>query len=112
MKCHGCRDVCPVCFYDQCELENPDWVTPGKIPPEFPVFHLIRAYHVADNCINCGECEATCPVGIPLRSIHQFVWRQSPEKIFEFIPGLDEEIKEKLIKQVKEQPVTGRGVRR
>jgi ferredoxin len=112
IKCYGCRDVCPVCFCDQCELEDPGWVTPGRIPPEFPVFHLIRAYHVADKCINCGECETTCPVGIPLRSIQQLVWRQPPEKIFEFIPGLDEEIKEKLIKQVKEQPVTGRGVRR
>ena len=112
IKCYGCRDVCPVCICDQCELENPDWVTPGKVPPEFPVFHLIRAYHTADSCINCGECEATCPVAIPLRSIQQFVRRQPPEKIFEFVPGLDEETKKRLIKQVKEQPITRRVVRR
>ncbi len=112
IKCYGCRDVCPVCICDQCELENPDWITPGKIPPEFPVFHLIRAYHVADSCINCGECEATCPVAIPLRSIQQLVRRQPPEKIFEFIPGLDQETKERLIRRVKEQPILKRVVRR
>ena len=112
IKCYGCRDVCPVCVCDECELEEPEWITPGKIPPEFPLFHLIRAYHVADSCINCGECEATCPVGIPLRTIQQLIWRQPPETIFELVPGLDRETKERLIKRAKERPVAKRGVRR
>ena len=112
IKCYGCRNVCPVCVCDECELEDPEWITPGKIPPEVPLFHLIRAYHVADSCINCGECEATCPMGIPLRTIQHLVWRQPPEKIFEAIPGLSAEKREKLIESAKRRPVVKRGVKR
>jgi len=112
MKCYGCRDVCPVCICDECELEDAQWITPGKIPPDAPLFHLIRAYHVADSCINCGECEATCPVGIPLRTIQQLVWRQPAEKVFELVPGLDAKTKERLIKSAKKRPVSKRGVRK
>lgn len=112
IKCYGCRDACPVCICDECELENPAWVTPGKIPPDFPIFHLIRAYHIADTCINCGECEAVCPAAIPLRAVQQLVRQQPPEKIFEFITGVDEETKERLIEQTRRQPIARRGVRR
>jgi ferredoxin len=112
IKCYGCRDVCPVCICDECELEDPEWITPGRIPPEFPLFHVIRAYHVADSCINCGECEATCPMNIPLRTIQQLIWRQPPERVFEFVPGLDSGVKERLIEQAKERPIAKRGVRR
>lgn len=112
IKCYGCRDSCPLCICSECELENPEWVTLGKIPPEFPVFHLIRAYHIANSCVNCGECEATCPSAIPLRTIQQLIQRQPPEKIFELLPGLDEVKREKLIKQVKEHPIPGREVKR
>ena len=111
IKCYGCRDVCPVCVCDECELIAPEWITPGKIPPEFPLFHLIRAYHVADSCVNCVECEATCPVSIPLRSLQQLIWRQPPETVFESVPGLDAEEKEKLIRQTRERPIAQRGVR-
>ena len=111
IKCYGCRDVCPICICDECELENPEWISPGEIPPNFPLFHLIRAYHVADYCIGCGECEATCPMSIPLRTIQSLIYRQPPEMIFEYIPGLDVPMKEKLIKQAKESPVNKRGVR-
>ena len=110
IKCYGCHDVCPVCVCDECELLDPEWIAPGKIPPDFPLFHLIRAYHVADTCINCGECEATCPMNIPLRTIQQLVWRQPPETIFESVPGLDAETRERLIRQTKEHPVAQRGV--
>ena len=111
IKCYGCRDVCPVCICDECELESPEWISPGEIPPNFPLFHLIRAYHVADYCIGCGECEATCPMGIPLRTIQSLIHRQPPEVIFEYVPGLDAPMKEKLIKQAKENPINKRGVK-
>ena len=111
IKCYGCRDVCPICICDECELEDPEWISPGKIPPQFPLFHLIRAYHVADYCIGCGECEATCPMGIPLRTIQSLVHHQPPGVIFEYIPGLDSPTKQRLIRQAKENPISKRGVR-
>jgi len=101
IKCFGCRDVCPVWIYDKTELEDPEWIRPGELPPPVPLFHIIRAYRIGDKCINCGMCEETCPVGIPLRTIHQLMRRQPPESIFEIIPGLEPALKDKLIQHVK-----------
>jgi len=112
IKCYGCRDVCPLCICDDCELEQPEWVIPGQIPPHVPLFHLIRAYHLAESCVGCGECEATCPMNIPLRTIQNWVRRQDPEILFEFVPGLEPQMKEKLIESLKNRPISERGFRR
>lgn len=105
IKCFGCRDVCPVWIYDGAELEDAEWIKPGAIPPAVPLFQIIRAYRIADLCVNCGMCEEACPMDIPLRTIHQLMWRQAPESVFEIIPGLDLETKERLIQRVKEKPM-------
>jgi len=104
IKCFGCRDVCPVWIYDGAELEDAAWIKPGEIPPAVPLFQIIRAYRVADLCVNCGMCEEACPMHIPLRAIHQLMRRQPPESVFEIIPGLDAETKKKLVQAVRKQP--------
>jgi ferredoxin len=110
IKCYGCREVCPLCICDYCEMEDPQWVAPGLVPPDYPLFHLIRAYHLADICIGCGACEATCPAGIPLLTMMHLA-RLDGEKIFDYVPGLDEQFKNKLIDQLKQHPIAERGVR-
>jgi len=104
IKCFGCRDACPVWVYDRSELEDPEWITPGEIPPAFPLFQIIRAYRIADLCVNCGMCEEACPMDIPLHAIHQLMWRQPPESVFEIIPGLDTGMKRKLMQAVHKPP--------
>ena len=71
LKCYGCRDICPVCFCKECSLEHGDLVETGGVPPEVPLFHLIRAVHMAGRCIDCGLCEDACPVDIPLRLLYR-----------------------------------------
>lgn len=86
IKCYGCRNICPVCFCPDCSLENPDLVEPGTLPPEVPIFHLVRAVHMAGRCIDCGLCEDACPADIPLR----FLYRQMNEiveQVFDYTPG-------------------------
>lgn len=71
MACFGCRDVCPLCFCRECTLENQALVAP-IIPPDI-TFHLIRAVHLADKCVDCGLCEKVCPAGLPLRLLYREV---------------------------------------
>jgi ferredoxin len=73
IKCYGCRNICPVCFCKECSLEHRELIGTGALPPEAPVFHLVRAVHMAGRCIDCGLCEDACPVDIPLRSLYRKV---------------------------------------
>lgn len=71
VKCYGCRDICPMCFCKECSLECEDLITKGDLPVDIPVFHLTRAMHMADRCIDCGLCEEACPADIPLRLLYK-----------------------------------------
>lgn len=86
VKCYGCRNVCPVCFCPECSLENPDLVDPGSLPPEVPIFHLVRATHMAGRCVDCGLCEDACPAEIPLRLLYRQM-NQIVGDVFGYSPG-------------------------
>ncbi len=73
IKCYGCRNICPVCFCKECSLEHGELISTGDLPPEIPIFHLVRAVHMAGRCIDCGLCEDACPVDIPLRLLYKKV---------------------------------------
>jgi ferredoxin len=73
IKCYGCRNICPICFCQECSLEHKELVGAGVLPPELPIFHLVRAVHMAGRCIDCGLCEDACPVDIPLRLLYRKV---------------------------------------
>ena len=61
IKCYTCIEVCPALYGN---IKPYTTAFPGMVPPEF-VFHLLRYAHVADSCINCGQCEELCPMDIP-----------------------------------------------
>jgi ferredoxin len=86
IKCYGCRDICPVCFCKECSLEHKELVGPGAVPPEIPIFHLVRAVHMAGRCIDCGLCEDTCPVDIPLRLLYRKV-NEIVVQVFDYETG-------------------------
>ena len=64
IKCYSCILACPICYCVDCTTKNPAYVTPGQLPPNF-MFHLIRFAHIADSCVNCGQCQELCPAEIP-----------------------------------------------
>ncbi|HMK51997.1 MAG TPA: 4Fe-4S binding protein [Thermodesulfobacteriota bacterium] len=92
IKCYGCRNICPACFCPTCTLEDANLIKPGGMPPEIPIFHLHKAYHMADRCIDCGLCEEACPMGIPVRRLYRKV-KKSVKDLFGYVPGEKEDEK-------------------
>jgi ferredoxin len=91
IKCYGCRNICPVCFCQECSLEHKELVGTGTLPPEVPVFHLVRAVHMAGRCIDCGLCEDACPVDIPLRLLYRKV-NEIIVNVFDYETGSSAEL--------------------
>lgn len=73
LRCYACRNVCTVCTCRECVFDQmkPMWVSKRNNLSENTAFHLIRAFHVAGRCVDCGECDRICPVDIPLRKLNQ-----------------------------------------
>lgn len=68
VRCHACRQVCPMCFCDRClaDKSQPAWIETSAHPRGNLAWHVARAMHLAGRCVDCGECERVCPAGIPL----------------------------------------------
>jgi formate dehydrogenase subunit beta len=103
VKCYGCRNICPVCFCEVCTLEADDVVPTGVIPPEFPMFHLVRAVHMIGRCADCGLCEETCPASIPLRSLYKKI-NDIIDAHYQFRPGTDVKERSPLHKAAEPPP--------
>lgn len=74
IRCNACRNVCPACTCEKCVFDNPKSGIENKAPAssfEEQNFHLIRAFHVAGRCTDCGECSRVCPQNIPLHLINR-----------------------------------------
>jgi len=103
IKCYGCVEICPVQLPGpQGSLDLDNWVEKGQVPPAYPLFHMIRAYQVWDTCVLCGDCEQTCPACIPLKTLQDIVRHFSPEKVFDLVPGLQNDAQNAIIDVVKE----------
>ena len=69
LRCYACRNACPLCYCPTCFVDEsrPQWVGKGNDPEDIRTFHLLRAFHGAGRCTDCGACERACPVGIDMR---------------------------------------------
>ena len=69
IRCNACRNVCPACSCRKCVFDSTKFDSAQKANAdsfEEKMFHIIRAFHVAGRCTDCGECSRVCPQGIPL----------------------------------------------
>ena len=74
IRCNACRNVCPACTCEKCVFDNPDSGVENKAAVdsfEENMFHIIRAFHVAGRCTDCGECSRVCPQNIPLHLLNR-----------------------------------------
>nr|WP_245735245.1 4Fe-4S dicluster domain-containing protein [Thermodesulforhabdus norvegica] len=101
IRCYGCVEVCPVYLDPPEELSFDKWIARAHVPPEYPDFHLLRAYHVYETCVLCGECEITCPVGIPLKTLQDLTQYFTPGEVFDLIPGAGEDVRRVILEFVQ-----------
>ncbi len=74
IRCNACRNVCPACSCIKCVFDNPASGIAAKANDdefEEQLFHVIRAFHVAGRCTDCGECSRVCPQNIPLHLLNR-----------------------------------------
>ena len=74
IRCNACRNVCPACSCEKCVFDNPASGVQNKAAAntfEEKLFHVIRAFHVASRCTDCGECSRVCPQSIPLHLLNR-----------------------------------------
>ena len=93
IRCNACRDVCPACTCEKCVFNNPNSGLENKAPAdsfEEKLFHIIRAFHVAGRCTDCGECSRVCPQNIPLHLLNRKFIRDINEFYGEYQAGEEE----------------------
>jgi formate dehydrogenase (coenzyme F420) beta subunit len=85
ISCRSCIEACPICNCVECFTKEGFVVPKNELPPD-PMFHLTRLMHVAPSCVNCGQCQDSCPMEIPLATITHMV-QSSVEKTLGCVPG-------------------------
>ena len=93
IKCYGCRDACPLCHCKRCVLERdvPETVERGVIPPP-ATFGMIRLFHVACYCVNCGQCEDVCSADIPISELAHYLSKNATE-LFDYESGANMDVR-------------------
>ena len=100
IRCNACRNVCPACTCEKCVFDNNKLYTSQKVAEtnfEESLFHIIRAWHVAGRCTDCGECSRVCPQGIPLYLLNRKYIKDINEIYGEYQAGSDMETKPPML---------------
>jgi formate dehydrogenase subunit beta len=80
--CNMCIRGCPVCYCVDCILMKK---RKEKIINK-ETYQLTRIAHVADRCVECGNCDNNCPQNLPLSLYFQSLNEAFKEK-FGYTPG-------------------------
>ena len=92
IRCNACRNVCPACTCEKCVFDNPNSGVENKAAAnsfEEKMFHIIRAFHVAGRCTDCGECSRVCPQHIPLHLLNRKFIKDIDEFYGEYQAGAE-----------------------
>ncbi len=100
IRCNACRNVCPACTCEKCVFDNNAMYTTQKVAEtsfEESLFHIVRAWHVAGRCTDCGECSRVCPESIPLHLLNRKYAKDINELYGPYLAGSDMETKPPML---------------
>ena len=105
IRCYACRNACPVCYCEECcvDSSSPQWFGKSVECSDTQVFHLMRCYHVAGRCVDCGACVHACPMAVDLRFLNKKVEKDVRE-MFSFEAGTDPEASPPLTTHQPDDP--------
>ncbi len=109
IRCNACRNICPACTCEKCVFDNNNLYTSQKVAQtnfEENLFHIIRAWHVAGRCTDCGECSRVCPQNIPLYLLNRKFIKDINEIYGEYQAGSDMETKPAMLRFQENDPET------
>ena len=77
-----------MCYCKDCLLDQtrPRWVGAGTDISDVTLYHLVRAFHMAGRCTECGACARACPMGIDARLLVRKL-NLEVEDLFGYRPG-------------------------
>lgn len=105
IRCNACRNVCPACSCEKCVFDNErSGVAQKAAASDFEEnnFHIIRAFHVAGRCTDCGECSRVCPQKIPLHLLNRKFIKDINELYGIYQAGADRSTRPPLLDFTKE----------
>ena len=90
IRCYACRDACPLCYCHVCFVDEsmPQWCGKTQDEADVATFHILRAFHCAGRCTDCGACESACPMDIKVRRLTSKIEKDIRE-LYGYTPGLD-----------------------
>lgn len=100
IRCNACRNVCPACSCEKCVFDNPASGAQNKAAAssfEEQMFHIIRAFHVAGRCTDCGECSRVCPQHIPLHLLNRKLIKDANDLYGTYQAGSDMDTKPPML---------------
>ena len=114
IRCNACRNVCPACSCRKCVFDSTAFDSAQKANTtsfEENMFHIIRAFHVAGRCTDCGECSRVCPQGIPLHLFNRKFIKDINKLYGEYQAGAEAVERSPLTSFCKDdaEPGVGRG---